>query len=255
MEHWLSRTELLIGKEKLDRLSRAHVLVAGLGGVGGYAAEQLCRAGIGELTLIDGDVIHTTNRNRQIIALLENEGRPKAELMAGRLKEINPDIRLHVISEFLKEDRFPILLSKSYDFVVDAIDTLTPKVALLAGSVKNGLKTVSSMGSGGRLHPEKVEIADIADSHHCRFAYIVRKYLHRMGIYSGITVVFSPEPVSRHVIKEIKGEENKRSVVGTISYMPPVFGCFCAAVVINTLIGMRQGNTGNLSANGPASVI
>ena len=234
---WLSRTELLIGKENLELLSRAHVLVAGLGGVGGYAAEQLCRAGIGELTLIDGDVVNPTNRNRQVIALTSNEGVPKVEAMASRLRDINPDIRLNIIGEYLKEDRFPGILDKPYSFVVDAIDTLTPKVALLAIAVKKGHRIVSSMGAGGRLQPEKVEITDIADSHHCKFAYMVRKYLHRMDVRSGITVVYSPESVSKHAIREVSGEENKRSVVGTISYMPPVFGCYCASVVIRDIIG------------------
>src|SRR5512145_2876322 len=192
MEHWLSRTELLIGKEDLDKLSAAHVLVAGLGGVGGYAAEQLCRAGIGELTLIDGDVVSHTNRNRQILALITNNGRNKADLMAERLFQINPDIKINLIPEYLKETRFATILENHFDFVVDAIDTLSPKVALLAESVKKGYPIVSSMGSGGKFHPELVEICDISESHHCKFAYIVRKYLHKQKIFSGITVVFSP---------------------------------------------------------------
>lgn len=236
MENWLSRTELLLGSEKLEKLSKSHVLVAGLGGVGGYAAEQLCRAGIGEMTLIDGDIVNETNRNRQVIALVSNEGLSKAKLMEARLKDINPDIRIHIIPEFLKEDRFAEILESPFDYVVDAIDTLTPKVHLLAGSVKRNLKIVSSMGSGGRMNPEKVEIADISESHHCKFAHMVRKYLHRMDIFKGITVVYSPESVDSQAIRETNGEENKRSVVGTISYMPPVFGCYCASVVIRALI-------------------
>jgi tRNA A37 threonylcarbamoyladenosine dehydratase len=236
MENWLSRTELLLGSKKLEKLAKSHVLVAGLGGVGGYAAEQLCRAGIGEMTLIDGDIVNETNRNRQIIALVSNEGMSKAHLMESRLKDINPDIRIHIIPEFLKEDRFEMILTTPYDYVVDAIDTLTPKVHLLAGSVKSGRKVVSSMGSGGRLNPEKIEIADISESHHCKFAHMVRKYLHRLDIFRGITVVYSPESVDSHAIRETNGEENKRSVVGTISYMPPVFGCYCASVVIRDLI-------------------
>jgi tRNA A37 threonylcarbamoyladenosine dehydratase len=236
MENWLNRTELLLGKEKLEKLVTSHVLVAGLGGVGGYAAEQLCRAGIGEMTLIDGDVVNETNRNRQIIALVSNEGMSKAHLMESRLKDINPDIRIHIIPEFLKENRFGEILTTPFDYVVDAIDTLTPKVHLLAESVKQNRKIVSSMGSGGRLNPEKIEIADISESHHCKFAHMVRKYLHRMGIFKGITVVYSPESVDSHAVQETKGEENKRSVVGTISYMPPVFGCYCASVVIRDLI-------------------
>ena len=237
MEHWLSRTELLIGEEGLKKLARSHVLVAGLGGVGGYAAEQLCRAGIGKFTIIDGDIITPSNRNRQILALASNEGKPKAELMAQRLLDINPDARVSIIGEYLKEDRFTAILDHPYDYVVDAIDTLTPKVELLSESVRKGIPVVSSMGSGGKLHPERVEINDISNTHHCKFAYMVRKYLHRRGIFTGITAVYSPEPVNRKAIREITGEENKRSVVGTISYMPPVFGCFCASVVIREIIG------------------
>jgi len=236
MEHWLSRTELLIGKENLVKLSGSHVLIVGIGGVGGYAAEQLCRAGIGELTLIDGDIISSSNRNRQIIALTSNMGKPKAEEMAQRLLDINPDVKLNIIGEYLKEDRFAAILDRSYDYVIDAIDTLAPKVTLLAEAVRKGYPVVSSMGSGGKLNPENVEINDISNSHHCKFAYIVRKYLHRQGIFTGITVVYSPEPVSKNAIREVTGEDNKRSVVGTISFMPPVFGCFCASVVIRNLL-------------------
>ena len=240
MENWTERTRLLIGEEGLHKLSHAHVLVAGLGGVGGYAAEQLCRAGIGMMTLIDGDTIHTTNRNRQVLALIHNEGMSKAGVMAQRLKDINPDIELEIISDFIKENRFDSILSKSFDYVVDAIDTLTPKVFLLAESVKKGYPVVSSMGSGGRLHPEKIKVADIADSHHCRFAHMVRKYLHRLGIHAGITVVYSPESVRKETVQLVYGEENKRSVVGTVSYMPPVFGCYCASVVIRDLLGVGR---------------
>lgn len=236
MENWLSRTELLLGQDKLEKLTGSHVLVAGLGGVGGYAAEQLCRSGIGEMTLIDGDIVNETNRNRQIIALLSNEGLSKARLMETRLKDINPKIRIHCIPEFLKEDRFEEILKTPFDYVVDAIDTLTPKVHLLAESVRKNRKVVSSMGSGGRLNPEKIEISDISASHHCKFAHMVRKYLHRLDIYKGITVVYSPESVDSHAVQETNGEENKRSVVGTISYMPPIFGCYCASVVIRDLI-------------------
>lgn len=236
MDQWLSRTELLIGSESVQKLHSSHVLIAGLGGVGGYAAEQLCRAGIGEFTLIDGDVVNASNRNRQIIALTSNEGRKKAALMAERLLDINPGVKLHIISEYLKEDRFAPIMQNRYDYVVDAIDTLTPKVHLLLEAVRNNHRVVSSMGAGGKLDPSQIEISDIAESHHCKFAYMVRKYLHRQGITTGITVVFSPESVDKKAIRETNGEENKRSVVGTISYMPPVFGCFCASVVIRALV-------------------
>jgi tRNA threonylcarbamoyladenosine dehydratase len=245
MEHWLSRTELLLGKENLEILSRSHVLVAGLGGVGGYAAEQLCRAGIGAFTLIDGDKVSVTNLNRQILALQGNLGKSKTDLMAQRFRDINPDVRINLIGEYLKEDRFAAILENRFDYVVDAIDTLTPKVTLLAEAVKKGFPVVSSMGSGGKLLPEKVNICDISETNHCKFAYIVRKYLHRLGVYKGITAVYSPEPVSKKAVVEVTGEENKRSVVGTISYMPPVFGCFCASVVIRNLLKQAPDEVSN----------
>jgi len=160
-------------------------------------------------------------------------------LMSDRLRDINPAISLEIITAYLKEDEFLPIFDQPFDYVVDAIDTLTPKVHLLAAAFRKGLPIVSSMGSGGRLHPEKIHIADIADSHHCRFAYIVRKYLHRLGVRNGITVVYSPEPVGKEAVREVSGEENKRSVVGTISYMPAIFGCYCASVVIRDLLGKK----------------
>jgi len=240
MENWTDRTALLIGDEGIRSLATSHVLIAGLGGVGGYAAEQLCRAGIGKLTLIDGDIVQPANRNRQIIALMSNEGRKKAMVLAERFKDINPSVEIEAISTFVKEDGFYPLLDPSIDYVVDAIDTLTPKVHLIAAAVQKGLRIVSSMGSGGRFQPEKIRVSDIAESHHCKFAYMVRKYLHRLGVRTGVTVVYSPESVSKDAIREVSGEENKRSVVGTISYMPPVFGCYCASVVIRDILGMGR---------------
>jgi tRNA A37 threonylcarbamoyladenosine dehydratase len=234
--NWLERTELLLGNSALERLHKSHVLVVGLGGVGGYAAEQLCRAGIGRLTLADGDTVQPSNRNRQVIALASTEGLSKVEVMASRLKDINPGVQIEGINQFLQKDEITDLLKENYDYVVDAIDTLTPKVELIAQCVERELKIVSSMGAGGRLDVTKVKIDDISKSHHCRFASIVRKYLHRKGIYTGVKVVYSSELVNDRAVQPTNGENNKRSVVGTISYMPPVFGCYCSSVVINDLI-------------------
>ena len=234
-----SRTELLVGAEGLERLKGAHVLVVGLGGVGGYAAEQLCRAGIGELTLIDGDVIQPSNRNRQIIALTSTENKPKADTLAKRLQDINPNCKLNIISEYIRDERMvEILNSAAYDYVVDAIDTLSPKVFLIYHSIQMGLKIVSSMGSGGKMNPEKIQIADISKSHTCPLAYMVRKRLHRLGIRKGFKVVFSPEEIPSHAMRE-DISANKRTTIGTISYMPPLFGCFCASVVIRDILGER----------------
>jgi tRNA A37 threonylcarbamoyladenosine dehydratase len=229
---WRCRTELLIGETRLEKLRQAHVLIAGAGGVGGYVAEQLCRAGIGKLTLVDSDIVQPSNRNRQIIALTSTEGKAKTQVIAARLKDINPDIEIAIIEEFLNEENIPRLLENNYDYVVDAIDTLTPKVTLLSGAVRKGFKIVSSMGSGGKLDPSKISVADISKSHHCKFAYIVRKYLHKQGIFEGIQVVYSVEPVPEEAIIVTDGAGNKRSIVGTISYMPAIFGCICTAEVI-----------------------
>ena len=234
---WKSRTELLIGGNRLQVLQNSHVLIAGLGGVGGYVAEQLSRAGVGTLTLVDNDVVNPSNRNRQIIALTSTEGRMKAEVLATRLRDINPDIRVKVKNIFLNKEHIPDLLHENYDFIADAIDTLTPKVELLAEGVKNGFRIVSSMGSGGRMDPSLIEICDIEKSHHCKFATLIRKYLHRRNIRGGIQVVFSPEEVSRGALHITDGSANKRSVVGTISYMPAIFGCFMAAEIIRGLLG------------------
>ncbi len=236
-KNWKSRTELLVGKEAVQKLADAHILVAGLGGVGSYAAEQLCRAGIGELTLIDSDIVQTTNRNRQIIALTSTEGMKKTEVMKERLQLIHPQVKLHLIESFIQDKNIEHLLDTTYDYIVDAIDTLTPKVALLEWAVKNNVKAISAMGAGGRLDPGRIEIAEIENSHHCKFASFVRKYLHRKGVYKGITTVFSPEEILEHTFIETNGDGNKRTVVGTISYMPAVFGCYCAAEVIRRITG------------------
>jgi len=233
---WQSRTELLIGKEALIKLKKAHVLIMGLGGVGAYSAEMLCRAGIGKLTIADGDKVHTTNFNRQLIALESTSGREKAEVMAQRLKEINPEIELIVITEFIRESDMDALLETQYDFVVDAIDTLSPKVFLILKTLAKGYPIVSSMGAGGKLDPTQVMVTDISKSYNCRLAHSLRKQLHRQGIRKGFKVVFSPETVSKDSVELVDDEENKRSTVGTISYMPAIFGCVMASVVIRELI-------------------
>lgn len=233
---WLQRTELLLGKDKLSKLREAHVLVVGLGGVGAYAAEMLCRSGIGRMTIVDGDRIHPTNRNRQLIALSSLEGHPKAAAMGNRLKDINPDIELTVHDEFIRDDRMIEILGEPFDYVVDAIDTLSPKVFLIYHSVRLGRRVISSMGAGGKMNPELVRACDLSESYNCKLASILRKKLHGLGIYTGVKVVFSPEKVAPGSVVETTGEQNKRSTVGTISYMPPVFGCHLAGAVIRELM-------------------
>ncbi len=235
-ENWQGRTVLIIGEQKLEKLKQSHVLVVGLGGVGAYAAEQLVRAGIGKLTIVDGDTIHPSNRNRQLAALVSTNALPKTEVMKIRLKDINPDLELTVVHQYLKDQPLIDLVAKPYDYVIDAIDTLSPKVYLLYYAVKFGHRVVSSMGAGGKFDPQQIEIVDISQTKNCRLAYYMRKKLHKLDIWSGITAVYSPEEVDKRAVQEEHGELNKKSTVGTISYMPAIFGCFCASVVLRDLI-------------------
>ncbi len=240
MEHWLARTELLLGEEKLAVLQRAHVLVVGLGGVGAYAAEMLCRAGVGTMTLVDADTVHPTNLNRQLVALHSTLGKPKADVLAARLRDINPGVTLHILQEFVKDEATDRLLdSARFDYAVDAIDTLSPKVNLIKGCLDRSIPLVSSMGAGAKTDPTQVEVKDIGRSHHCPLAHMLRKRLHRMGIRRGFYAVFSPEEL-RPGSMILCEEENKKSNVGTISYMPAVFGCACASVVVRGLLGEME---------------
>jgi tRNA threonylcarbamoyladenosine dehydratase len=235
-DDWRIRTELLVGNTGIEKLSRAHVLVAGLGGVGSAAAEFLCRAGIGKLTIADHDRVQPGNRNRQIPALKSTEGMLKAEVMAARLRDINPDAELSVYTEFLKDESIPRLISRGFDYVVDAIDTLSPKFYLILNAVRHDMPVVSSMGCGGRFDPAFVKIADISESNTCRLAYYIRKKLHKFDIYQGVTTVFSDEPPLKEALERVE-EANKKSIAGTISYMPVVFGAYCASAVIRKILG------------------
>lgn len=236
-DNWLERTTLLLGEEKLEQLRRAHVLVVGLGGVGAYAAEMIARAGVGRMTIADADTVSATNINRQLIALHSTIGREKSDLMAERLRDINPDIDLTVINRFIKDDQTDALLdSDHFDYIVDAIDTLSPKLALIKGALDRGIPLVSSMGAGAKTDPTKMEICDISRTHHCPLAHMLRKRLHKIGIRKGFHAVFSPEPV-REGAMILCEEQNKKSNTGTISYIPALFGIGCASVVVRSLIG------------------
>lgn len=226
-----------MGDAKFEMLSRSHVLVVGIGGVGAYAAEMICRAGVGEMTIADSDTVSESNINRQLVALHSTIGRPKTDILAERLKDINPEIELHVVERYIRDEQTDLLLGAAhYDYVVDAIDTLSPKAALIKGALDRGFPVVSAMGAGAKTDPAKMEIADIGDTHHCPLAHMLRKRLHKMGIRSGFQAVFSAEPV-REGAMILSEETNKKSNTGTISYMPAVFGCGCASVVIRGLIG------------------
>ncbi|MBK7732249.1 MAG: tRNA threonylcarbamoyladenosine dehydratase [Bacteroidales bacterium] len=239
MEGWLARTEMLLGPEALKRLKESHVLVAGLGGVGSWAAEMICRAGTGAMTIIDGDVVTAANRNRQLPALTSTTGRKKADVMGERLLDINPGLQLRIIDEFIRDQRMvDILEAEKYDFVVDAIDTLSPKVFLIYHSLRLKLRVVSSMGAGGRFDPTAIRVSDISETNFCNLARMLRKKLHKLGVYEGFTAVYSPEVVDKSLIVRGSDESNKASSVGTISYMPAAFGIACASVVIRELAGV-----------------
>ena len=233
---WQSRTELMFGVEPMQQLHQAHVMVVGLGGVGAYAVEMLCRAGVGEFTLVDGDTVNDSNRNRQLVALTSTVGQLKTDVLAARLRDINPEVKLHLYPEFLRDERTVELLKMAhYDYLVDAIDTLSPKVFMLQQAYLLGIPTVSSMGSGGKLDPTQVKICDIAKSDYCKLARMVRKRLHKLGVRKGITVVFSAEVVPAERVMITEGEQNKKSNVGTVSYMPAIFGCYLASHIIRQL--------------------
>ena len=236
MEDWKQRTRLLLGEEKMERLQQAHVLVVGLGGVGAYAAEMICRAGVGRMTIVDADTVQPTNINRQLPALHSTMGREKAEVLAARFKDINPDIQLTVLPVFLKDDNIPELLDAArYDFIVDAIDPLAPKCYLIAEALKRHIKIVSSMGAGAKSDITQIRFADIWDTYHCGLSKAVRKRLQKLGIKRKLPVVFSTEQADPKAVLLTEDEQNKKSTCGTVSYMPAVFGCYLAEYVIKRL--------------------
>lgn len=236
MEDWKQRTRLLLGEEKNERLHQAHVLVVGMGGVGAYAAEMLCRAGIGRLTLVDADIVQPTNINRQLPALHSTLGQPKVEVLAARFRDINPDVELTILPVFLKDENIPQLLDATrYDFVVDAIDTLAPKCHLIVEALRRHIKIISSMGAGAKSDITQIRFADIWDTYHCGLSKAVRKRLQKMGIRHKLPVVFSSEQADPKAVLLTDDEQNKKSTCGTVSYMPAVFGCYLAEYVIRRL--------------------
>ena len=233
---WQERTLLQLTSDKHACLAKAHVFVAGLGGVGAYAAEMLCRAGIGSLTIADADSVQPSNRNRQLLALSSTEGKRKVSLMSERLKDINPDVHIVPVDAYLRDEFTDELLSVKYDYVVDAIDTLSPKIFLIHRAVMNGLPLVSSMGAGGKMDPAGIRVADFSETFNCNLARILRKRLRRLGVSGGFKAVFSSESPNDDAVVPVENEPNKKNIIGTISYMPAIFGCYCASVVIRDLI-------------------
>ena len=237
---WLSRSELLLGSEGLEKLKLSNVLVVGLGGVGSYAAEMICRAGTGRMTIVDGDTVHPTNRNRQLPALSSTEGEAKTEVMGRRLLDINPELELNIVAEYIRDEKIRSILDTPFDYIVDAIDTLSPKVFLLYESYIRNYHIVSSMGCGGKFDPLNIRICDISETTGCSLARSIRKRLHRLDVNRGITAVWSPEIIDKSKVLSSAGEPNKASTVGTISYMPAAFGIACASVVIRDIAGIGR---------------
>lgn len=236
---WKERTELLLGSDGVARLDAARICVAGAGGVGAAAAEMLVRAGIGHLIIIDSDSFSESNINRQLPAMHSTVGRKKVDVLRERLSDINPDLDIVTIDEYLNEESIPSVFSflpeKPVDFVVDAIDTLSPKIALIQFCLGKGIRLVSSMGSGAKKDATAVRIADISKTYQCPLAHMLRKRLHKLGIKEGFLAVFSAELPERTAVV-LEESANKKSQVGTISYLPTVFGCVCAQAVIEGII-------------------
>jgi tRNA A37 threonylcarbamoyladenosine dehydratase len=238
---WLSRTELLIGRENINKLSNAHVLILGMGGVGSFAAEFIARGGIGKMTIVDGDTIDPSNRNRQLPALATNHGQRKVSIMAERILSINPELSLQVVDEFIRPEAIAQLLDTDAHYIIDAIDSLTPKLTCLKTAHEKGLSIVSSMGAGGKLDPTQIKVADISKTYNCPFAQQIRKQLRNGGIRKGLKVVFSTELPDKNSIMRTDGSNFKKSAYGTMSYLPATFGATLASVVIRDL--MAQNNS------------
>lgn len=235
------RTQILLGDAGLACLASKHVVVAGLGGVGSYCAEALARAGIGRLTIIDHDVVAASNINRQLPALLSTVDQPKVELMAARIRDINPECDLRVTREFIVPETVSSQIPSDTDYVIDCIDSLNCKTALVEHCVKSGIPVASSMGAGNRLDPSRIKLADLSKTHGCPLAAMMRKRLKRRGITKGVLTVFTDEPPKPPRPPEpVSGRGRPRAVNGTISYMPPLFGLMLAGEVICRLLAKEK---------------
>lgn len=234
---WLSRSALLLGDEGIEKLQGKHVLVIGLGGVGSFAAEFICRSGVGEMTIVDGDVVDPSNRNRQLPALATNHGVAKSSIMEDRLLAINPQLKLHVVNAFLTPEKCRELLENQYDYVMDCIDSVMPKITLLNTALEKNLPIVSAMGAGGKMDPTKIRITYLPDTYMCVFASYLRKRLRKAPNTDKVKAVFSTEEVNRESLVMTDGSNFKRSAYGTVSYLPAAFGGVCASVVIRDLLG------------------
>lgn len=238
MSEWAVRTGILVGNEGLARLRRSHVMIAGAGGVGGSCIEAIGRAGVGTISIIDFDVVAESNCNRQVVALSSTLGRPKVEVMAERLRDINPEVRVRLIQERISSKEAACLIPEGIDVVLDCIDAMASKVGLMLAAQQRGCFVVSSMGAGARMNPAWVKVADLFETRGCPMATAMRKLARRAGVQPGVRAVFSDEPPLPHLERDyVPGAGPQKTVNGTISYMPGLFGFYVAAEGIRHLLG------------------
>ena len=234
IDNWLQRGTLLLGEEKQERLAQAHLLIVGLGGVGSWAAEMLCRAGAGAMTIIDADVVDVTNINRQMPALASTVGQPKCDVVAERLRAINPDVKITVKQMFITPENVPALLDEGgFDFVVDAIDTLDPKGALIRGCWERDIKIISSMGAGAKCNLADIRCGDLWKSEHCTLAKNVRRLLRDARGKHKLPVIFSAEEPRRDAIQP--NPQGGKPIIGSLAYFTATFGCYIAEYVIKNI--------------------
>ena len=236
MAEWTERAELLFKKEGLEKLKNSNVLIVGMGGVGSFAAEFIARAGVGKMTIVDGDTVDITNVNRQLPALHSTVGQPKVTIVGDRLIDINPELKLTRIQEFLSPERAFELVTPEYDYVLDCIDSITPKLNLILAAKRKKVKVISNMGAGGKMLASKVVVKDISKTDVCPLAKVIRKRLKKEGITSGVKAVFSTEKPDESSLKMTDGTNFKKSFFGTNSWMPALFGLHAAETVIKQLL-------------------
>lgn len=239
MAKWQERTALLFTTAGMTKLSNANVLVVGMGGVGSFAAEFLARAGVGKMTIVDGDTVDITNINRQLPALHSTIGLSKVSLVGARLLDINPALVLTQVAEFLSPEKAFDIVTTDYDYVVDCIDSVTPKIHLILGAKRNRVKVISCMGAGGKMEAAKVKVADINNTTNCHLAKTIRKRLKEHKI-DKLKVVFSSEIQDENSLQMTDGANYKKSFYGTNSYMPGLFGLYAAETVIRYLLNKKD---------------
>ena len=240
MAEWTERTALLFGDQGMEKLAKANVLIVGVGGVGSFAAEFIARAGVGKITIVDGDVVDITNINRQLPALHSTVGQPKVDVVGNRLMDINPELQLTKIKEFLSPERAFEIVSDEFDYVMDCIDSVTPKLNLITAAKRKRVKIISSMGAGGKMEAAKVKVADISNTENCFLAKAIKKRLKEVKIDKGVKVVYSSEIQDERSLKTTDGKNYKKSFYGTNSYMPGLFGLYAAETVIRHLLKREE---------------